>query len=70
MKLDDYSFELHQEPVDKCHTQCLCHPHFHLSTRSDTTDKLIASYPTVSLTYPHVPDETWNENSSSFILGK
>ena len=41
MKLDDYSFELHQERVDKCHTQCYCYPPFHLSTHSDTTEKYI-----------------------------
>ena len=35
----DYSFELHQECVDKCYTQCYCYPPFHLSTHSDTTDK-------------------------------
>ena len=37
--VDDYSFELHQECVDKCHIQCLCNPPLHLSTHSDTTDK-------------------------------
>ena len=58
MKLDDYTFELRQECVDKCHTQCLCHPSFHLSTSSDTTEKYFTfkydeclaclGYPTVS----------------------
>ena len=77
MKLDDYSFELHQERVDKCHTQCLCHPPFHLSIHSGTTDKYFTfkyddclaclSYP--SVTYPHVPDEAWmNNHQASYLV--
>ena len=36
MKLDDYSFELHQERVDKCHTPSAT---VTLPFTSDTTNK-------------------------------
>ena len=54
-----------------CVTLTFTYPHvLTLLTSNSLLSMTIASYPTVSLTYAHVPDETWNENSSSFILRK
>ena len=78
MKLDGYSFKLCQERVDKCHTQGFF-PLFHLSTPLYTTDKwLTLKYdesltclgcPTVSLTYPHIPDKArMNNHQASYLV--
>ena len=75
MKLDDYSFELHQKRVDKCHTQCQFHPpppftYPHILTLltsnsllySSVMIALLASVIQLSLTYPNVPDEAQMNN--------
>ena len=78
MKLDGYSFKLCQERVDNCHTQGFF-PLFHLSTPLHTTDKwLTLKYdesltclgcPTVSLTYPHIPDKArMNNHQASYLV--
>ena len=70
MKLDDYSFELHQERVDKCHTQCYRYPFTYphiltLMTSNSLLSMMTASLASViqlSLTYPHVPNEAQKNN--------
>ena len=72
MNLDDYSFKLHQERVDKCHTQCSYHHVLTLLKSNSLLSMLIASLASViklSLTYPHVPDEArMNNHQASYLV--
>ena len=78
MKLDDYSFELHQERVDKSTpsasvTLPFTYPHIlTLLTSNSLLSVMIASLASViqlSLTYPHIPDEAqMNNNHASYLV--
>ena len=78
MKLDDYSFEFHEERVEICHTQCLCHVPFHYPhILTLLTSNLLLSMITaslswgiqLSLTYPHIPDEPQiNNHQVSYLV--
>ena len=73
MKLDDYSFELHQECVNKCRTLLFTCPHvLVLLTSNSLLSMMIASLASViqlSLTYPHVPDEAqMNNHQASYLV--
>ena len=55
--------------LNKCHTKCLCHPPFHLSTHSpywQVTPKYEDCL--VLLTYPHIPDEARMSNHQASCL--
>ena len=78
MKLDDYSFELHQERVNKCHTSAsvtlpFTYPHILTILTSNSLLSMIIALLVVvillSLTYPHVPDEAQiNNHQASYLV--
>ena len=77
MKLDDYSFELHQERVDKSTpsasvTLPFTYPHIlTLLTSNSLLSMMIASLASViqlSFTYPHVSDEAQMNNHQASHL--
>ena len=78
MKLDDYSFELHQERVNSATpgasvTPSFTYPHIlTLLTSNSLISMMIASISSVfqlPLTYPHVPDEAqMNNHQASYLV--
>ena len=78
MKLDDYSFELRQERVEKWETvgkpkqvrQSSYLEVSYLSVVSERVDKWRGGWhKTRCGTYLHVPDETWmNNNQASYLV--
>ena len=78
MKLDDYSFELHQERVnsvtysDSVTPPPFTYPHILTLLTSNSLVSMIASLSSVfqlPLTYPHIPDEAqMNNHQASYLV--